>query len=185
MKKYILGFVAMGALVFFGGNALAEGWVNNGDLTSNVTVSNDNHAYVNTEAGSIANTGGNSADATSGSLSGSSRAKGGMIMTGAATADTAVIVGVNDTQTTIDQSGNGDVRDGDVILNTNVSNHNDAKIKTKAFSAANTGMNTTNALSGSLGGSSRAKGGMIQTGVATATTAVGVIANTNWTSILH
>lgn len=185
MKKYILGISMFAILGLVGTQVLAGEGYPSGDVTSSVSVSNDNHAYVETNAGTIANTGGNSAGAWSISGSGSSRAKGGMIVTGDATATTDISVGVNSNDTTIDQSGCGCELDGDLILNTNVSNSNHAKVKSNAFTVSNTGLNKADALSGSGSGSSRAKGGMIATGKATAVTTVGVIANVNLTSIMH
>ncbi len=184
MNKKLLGFGSIAALVLFSGSvALADTWTPSGDLNSKITVKNDSSATINTGAFATSNTGNNSAGALSGSMSGSSRANGGMILTGAANAMTGVLVGVNDNQTQIDQTGNAGARDGDTTLTANVKNKNHATVNTMAASLANTGNNTADAASGSMGGSSRAKGGMINTGDATALTTVGVVANTNWTTV--
>ncbi|MBI3115049.1 MAG: hypothetical protein HYZ09_00975 [Candidatus Kerfeldbacteria bacterium] len=184
MKK-LIAVVSLVAVAGFGfAVSASEGWVG-GDTNTNVIVTNENSAYIKTDAKSEAETGENKANADSAAVGGSSRAKGGMIETGDADATTEVAVVANTNETEINVGCGCEGGDGDTHTNLEVHNANVAKVKTKAKSEAETGDNEANASSAAVGGSSRARGGMIMTGAASAWTAVGVIANTNWTLINH
>lgn len=185
MKK-VLAVTGVFALAVFGvatyGFA-SEGDGPWGDTHTNVNVSNESSAYVKTDVDTKAKTGGNDANALSGSVGGSSRAKGGYIATGDADATSDVGVAVNTNDTEINLGCGCDGRDGDTWTDVNVSNLNRAKVKTYVDTKADTGHNDANAASLAVGGSSRARGGKIFTGAASAWSTVGVVANTNLTSI--
>jgi hypothetical protein len=182
VKKLIAGISLFG-IAGFGFIASANGDWFGGDTTTKVYVSNENSAKVYTDATSNADTGGNDADAKANSIGGSSRAKGGTIVTGNADATTEVGVAVNTNETEVNLGCGCEGSDGDTTTKVKVHNSNWAKVKTSASSYADTGDNDADAKANSIGGSAKAKGGHILTGDAFALTGVGIVANTNWTTV--
>lgn len=184
MKKLIAGLAVFAIFAFAASTFASEGWFG-GDVTTKIKVYNDNNAVVTTQASSTATTGGNTANVkVGGDSEGSIRVKGGRIETGDAISSTAVLVGVNNNTTDISANGCGCERDGDTSTYIKVKNRNNAVVATQADSRADTGNNTANVrVGGDSEGSIRVRGGSIFTGMADSMTSVGVIANTNWTTI--
>lgn len=194
MKKIIAGISVFG-IAALGFGAYAEGWVPSGDTHNSATIVISNSADISTHASSNANTGDNEANAQANATGGSSRVNGGMNVTGDASAFTQVLVAANSNDLTVDQSGCGCGRDGDVWNDLTLGLSNSANIKTHAKAEANTGDNEANAgskpeswrLFGGehTSGSVRAKGGKNITGNADAQTAVGVVTNVNMIRVMQ
>ena len=173
MKKFIAVFAVL-MLLGAASPALAWGW-----SSSDITVTNNNSAYVKNDVDTTASTGGNDANGGNGGGGfGNDGGNGGAVVTGNAGALSSVYNDVNYNETEV-RSRCG--CKGDIT----VTNNNDyAKVKNYVDTKAKTGYNDANGGDGGGGfGNDGGDGGAVVTGDAGAASGVENYVNTNITRV--